>query len=130
MRGRFTRRGPPARGRRKASAAAAMPAGAGPVHGEGGHGRDDCAARVAMARTDEAAMARPGRPWRPGQDRRVARAAAARPAGLRVHHSTSASSGNLQTVWEEEEDDKWGPLIIERREISNFFSSKGIMVFF
>ena len=59
----------------------------------------------------------------------MARAAAARPAVLRVHHSTSASSGNLQTVWEEEEDDKWGPLVIERRELSNFLAFKGIKVF-
>jgi len=59
----------------------------------------------------------------------VARAAAARPAGLHVHHSMSASSGNLQTVWEEKKDDKWGPLIIERRELSNFLASKGIMIF-
>ena len=34
-----------------------------------------------------------------------------------------------QTLWEEEENDMWGPLIIERSELSNFLASKSMKVF-
>ena len=91
--------------------------------GAAGRRRGPGMAQAAATRRAEDSQGRPPR----GEDGR-GDGGAARTAGAEQPRGEGAVR-ELATAWKEEEYDKWGPLVIERRELSNFLALKRIKVF-